>query len=100
MGHSSRDEGGVAPHEATLDRRVHQRRAITPRLYVVLQGSNSDGILYDLSEGGAALDIVGPKPEGETLLVEFEMSETGQRFEAPARITWRDESAKKIGVQF
>lgn len=83
-----------------MDRRVHQRRAITPRLYVVLHGSNSDGILYDLSEGGAALDIVGPKPQGETLLVEFEMSETGQRFEAPARITWRDESAKKIGVQF
>ena len=100
MAHSPRDEGGVAPQATNMDRRVHQRRAITPRLYVVLHGSDSDGILNDLSEGGAALEIVGPKPQGETLLVEFEMSETGQRFEAPARITWRDESAKKIGVQF
>ena len=44
---------------------------IAPRLYVILDGSNSDGILNDVSEGGAALDIVGPKPEGEYVLVDF-----------------------------
>src|SRR5450432_4638274 len=99
MTDSSRDDVG-GQQEKDADRRVHQRRAITPRLYVVLHGSNSEGILYDASEDGAALDIVGPKPEGEILLVEFEMAETGQRFEAPARITWRDDAAKKVGLHF
>ena len=100
MTDSSRDYGGAVQHGTIGDRRVHQRLEISPRLYVILHGSNSDGILYDVSEGGAALDIVGPKPESDTLLVEFEMSETGQRFEAPARITWHDDSAKKVGIHF
>lgn len=99
MADSSPDGDGVQQQKIS-DRRVHQRRAISPRLYVILHGSKSDGILCDLSEGGAALDIFGPKPEGETLLVEFEMAETGQRFEAPACITWRDDSAKKVGIHF
>jgi hypothetical protein len=100
MTDSPRDDVGGVQQEKNVDRRVHQRRALTPRLYVVLHGSNSEGILYDVSEGGAALDIVGPKPEGEVLLVEFEMAETGQRFEAPARITWRDDTARKVGIHF
>ena len=100
MTDSSRDDVGGVQQEKNADRRAHQRRAITPRLYVVLHGSNSEGILYDVSEEGAALDIVGPKPEGEVLLVEFEMAETGQRFEAPAHITWRDDTAKKVGIHF
>jgi hypothetical protein len=100
MTDSSRDFGGAVQQGTTPDRRVHQRLEINPRLYVILHGSNSDAILYDVSEGGAALDIVGPKPESDTLLVEFEMSETEQRFEAPARITWRDDFAKKVGVHF
>jgi hypothetical protein len=100
MADSPRDDVGGVPQEKNVDRRVHQRRAIRPRLYVVLHGSDSEGILYDVSEDGAALDIVGPKPEGEVLLVEFEMAETGQRFEAPARITWRDDTARKVGIHF
>jgi PilZ domain len=100
MTDSPRDDVGGVQQEKNVDRRVHQRRALTPRLYVVLHGSNSEGILYDVSEGGAALDIVGPKPEGEVLLVEFEMAETGQRLEAPARITWRDDTARKVGIHF
>jgi PilZ domain len=91
---------GDIPESKAVDRRVHERRLITPRLYVVLHGSNGDGILNDVSEGGAALDIVGGKLEGEYLLVDFEMPETGQRIEATGRITWRDEAANKVGVQF
>ena len=79
---------------------MHARHQIAPRLYVLLDGASSDGILNDASEGGVALDIVGPKPEGETLLLDFEMSETGQRFEATGRITWADESGRKVGVNF
>jgi hypothetical protein len=93
------DDGNGLETKAA-DRRAHARRAIAPRLYVILDGSNSDGILNDVSESGAALDIVGPKPEGEYVLVDFEMSEIGQHFEAKGRITWRDETGKRVGVHF
>ena len=82
------------------ERRAHPRRAVSPRLYVVLYGANSDGVLYDVSEGGAALDILGSQPEGEYIVVDFEMAEIGRQFEAKARITWRDEAGKKVGLHF
>jgi len=99
MGNSSHD-GGQLPGAMGADRRVHQRRAVTPRLYVLLGGSGTDGILNDVSEGGAALDIVGSQPPGEFVDVDFEMPELGRHFEAKGRVTWRDESAKKVGVTF
>ena len=100
----STNDGGHLPgttgSETGVDRRAHQRRAITPRLYVLMEGSGSDGILNDVSEGGVALDLVGPQPPGELVDVDFEMLELGRHFEAKGRITWRDESAKKVGVTF
>jgi hypothetical protein len=99
MGNSSH-EGGQLPGAPGADRRVHQRRAISPRLYVLLGGSGTDGILNDVSEGGVALDIVGSQPPGEYVDVDFEMPELGRHFEAKGRVTWRDESAKKVGVTF
>jgi PilZ domain len=89
-----------ATRTSILDRRAHPRRAVSPRLYVVLYGANSDGILYDVSEGGAALDILGSQPEGEYIVVDFEMAEIGRQFEAKARITWRDAAGKKVGIHF
>jgi hypothetical protein len=67
---------------------------------VLLGGSGSDGILNDVSEGGVALDIVGSQAPGEYVDVDFEMPELGRHFEAKGRVTWRDESAKKVGVTF
>jgi hypothetical protein len=99
MNDSSQD-GAHLPGGKGQDRRVHQRQAITPRLYVLLGGSGTDGILNDLSEGGVALDIVGSEPPGEYVDVDFEMPELGRHFEAKGRVTWRDESAKKVGVTF
>src|ERR1700693_892686 len=96
----SSNNGGHRPGAEGADRRVHQRRTITPRLYVLMGGSGSDGILNDVSEGGIALDIVGSQPPGEFVDVDFEMPELGRHFEAKGRITWRDESAKTIGVTF
>jgi hypothetical protein len=93
-------DGGQLPGAKGADRRVHQRRAVTPRLYVLLGGSGSDGILNDVSEGGVALDIVGSQAPGEYVDVDFEMPELGRHFEAKGRVTWRDESAKKVGVTF
>jgi PilZ domain len=99
MGNSSHD-GGNLPGATGADRRVHQRRAVTPRLYVLLGGSGTDGILNDVSEGGVALDLVGSEPPGEYVDVDFEMPELGRHFEAKGRVTWRDEPAKKVGVTF
>ena len=99
MGNSSHD-GGQLPGATGADRRVHQRRAVTPRLYVLLGGSGTDGILNDVSEGGVALDLVGSEPPGEYVDVDFEMPELGRHFEAKGRVTWRDEAAKKVGVTF
>jgi hypothetical protein len=53
-----------------------------------------------VSEGGVALDLVGSEPPGEYVDVDFEMPELGRHFEAKGRVTWRDESAKKVGVTF
>jgi len=64
-------EGGHPPGANGADRRVHQRRAISPRLYVLLSGSGSDGILNDVSEGGIALDLFGLEPPGEYVDVDF-----------------------------
>src|SRR6202035_5332272 len=99
MGNSTQN-GGRQPGVQGADRRVHQRRAITPRLYVLLGGSGTDGILNDVSEGGVALDLVGSEAPGEYVDVDFEMPELGRHFEAKGRVTWRDESAKKVGVTF
>jgi hypothetical protein len=99
MSNSSHD-GGQLPGATGADRRVHERRAVTPRLYVLLGGSGADGILNDVSEGGVALDIVGSEPPGEYVDVDFEMPELGRHFEAKGRVTWRDESARKVGVTF
>jgi hypothetical protein len=99
MGNSTHDSGQVHGADGA-DRRVHQRRAIRPRLYVLLGGSGTDGILNDVSEGGVALDLVGSEPPGEYVDVDFEMPELGRHFEAKGRVTWRDESAKKVGVTF
>jgi hypothetical protein len=99
MGNSTQD-GGRLPGAPGADRRVHQRRAVTPRLYVLLGGSGTDGILNDVSEGGVALDLVGSEAPGEYVDVDFEMPELGRHFEAKGRVTWRDESAKKVGVTF
>ncbi|MEQ1473489.1 MAG: PilZ domain-containing protein [Candidatus Acidiferrum sp.] len=93
-----RDGDSSTPDKS--DRRAHPRRPVSPRLYVVLSGANSDGVLYDVSEGGAALDILGSQPDGEYIVVDFEMAEIGRQFEAKARITWRDEAGKKVGIHF
>src|SRR4029077_16168280 len=96
MSNSSHD-GGHPPVAEGADRRAHQRRTITPRLYVLLDGSGTDGILNDVSEGGVALDIVGSQPPGEFVDVDFEMPELGRHFEAKGRVTWGDGSSKKVG---
>lgn len=84
-----------------MDRnRRHVRHLITPRLYVAMNGSSAGGILYDVSPGGLSLDVVGPKPSGDRVLLNFEMPETGEHFEGSGRIIWQKESGGRVGIQF
>src|SRR5713226_9018604 len=84
--------------------RRHARQLVTPPvyvvLYVVLDGSSSGGVLYDVGEGGLAVDIVGSKLTGERVLLEFDMPETGRHFEATGQITWKNEPENRVGLRF
>ena len=82
------------------EHRRHVRQLIRPRPYVAVNGSSSGGILYDVSEDGMALDIVGPRPASDHLLLNFDLLEIGEHFEAKGRITWTDERQNRLGLQF
>jgi TonB family protein len=84
-----------------MDRnRRHVRHLITPRLYVAMNGSSAGGILYDVSPGGLSLDVVGPKPSGDRVLLDFDMPETGEHFEGSGRIIWQKDPGNRVGIQF
>lgn len=84
-----------------MDRnRRHVRHLISPRLYVAMNGSSAGGILYDVSPGGLSLDVVGPKPPGDRVSLNFEMPETGEHFEGSGRIIWQKEPGNRVGIQF
>jgi TonB family protein len=83
-----------------MTQRRHTRHVVTPRLYVAIDGSSAGGILHDVSDGGVSLDVVGPAPAGERVLLDFDMSETGEHFEGFGRIIWNNESKNRVGFQF
>jgi TonB family protein len=84
------------------ERRRHARHLIRPRLYVALNGESSGGILNDVSEGGVSLDILGPRPASNDVVLNFDLAEIGQRFEAKGRVTWssRAPNENRVGLRF
>ena len=82
------------------ERRLHTRYVIVPRMYVALNYSSSGGVLNDVSEGGMALDILGPKPTSDTVILDMDLSEIGEHFETKCRITWSKESEHRLGLKF
>ncbi len=81
------------------NRRRHARQVINSPVYVVL-GSSSGGLLYDISEGGLAVDIVGPTLTDELIDLGFEMPETERHFEASGQTTWKKEPGSRAGLRF
>jgi TonB family protein len=84
------------------ERRQHTRQHVRPRPYVAVNGSSSGGILHDVSEAGMALDILGTRPPSDNVLLNFDLLEIGEHFEAKGRITWAYESANynRVGLKF
>jgi TonB family protein len=80
--------------------RRYARQVVTPRLYVSMNGSSAGGIMYDVSLGGLSLDVVGPTPASERVLLNFDLSETGQHFEGAGLIIWKSEFGNRVGIQF
>jgi protein TonB len=80
--------------------RRHVRHVVSPRLYVAMNGASSGGILHDLSDDGMALDLVGPRLTEERVLLDFDMSETGEHFEGTGKVVWKSEADDRVGLQF
>jgi TonB family protein len=81
------------------DLRRHTRQLITPHLYVALNSSSSGGILTDVSEGGMALNLLGP-PVSDDVLLDLNLSGTGEHFQTKGQITWTKDSERRVGLKF
>src|SRR5476649_2395215 len=80
--------------------RRYERQLVRPRPYVAVNGSSSGGMLYDVSEGGMAVDILGPRPTSDNVLLNFDLTEIGEHFEAKGQITWAREPENRVGFKF
>jgi TonB family protein len=80
--------------------RRHVRHVVSPRLYVAMNGASSGGILHDVSDDGMSLDLVGPRLTEERVLLDFDMSETGEHFEGTGKVVWKREADDRVGLQF
>jgi TonB family protein len=81
------------------DRRRHTRQLITPHLYVALNSSASGGILTDVSEGGMALNLVGP-PVSDDVHLDLNLSGSDEHFQTKGQVTWTKDSERRVGVKF
>jgi TonB family protein len=81
------------------DRRRHTRQLVTPHLYVTLNSSTSGGVLIDLSEGGMALNLLGP-PVSDDVLMELNQSGSSEHFQAKGQVTWTKDSERRVGLKF
>jgi TonB family protein len=81
------------------DRRCHTRQLIRPHLYVALNSSTSGGILTDVSEGGMALNLVGP-PVSDDVLLDLNLSGSDEQFQTKGQITWTKDSERRVGLKF
>jgi hypothetical protein len=81
------------------DRRRHTRQLITPHLYVALNSSTSGGVLTDVSEGGMALNLLGP-PVSDDVLLDLNLPESSEHFQTKGQIAWTKNSERRVGLKF
>lgn len=81
------------------ERRLHTRQQLRSLAYVVLDEGNG-GIVLNISEGGFSVQAVTSLVEDALPSVRFQLSESREWIETGARITWRGESRKVVGLAF
>lgn len=83
----------------TADRRVHARERL--RALVDLDvGSQSGGVILNLSEGGLALTFDAKLNHDNVVPMGFELPTVHQRIGARGRVVWLNESKKVTGIKF
>jgi TonB family protein len=97
----TRKSGRFTPRVTPVlqDRRRHTRQLITPHLYVALNSSTSGGILTDVSEGGMALNLVGP-PVSDDVHLDLNLSGSDEHFQTKGQVTWTKDSERRVGLKF
>ena len=81
----------------TTNRRRFSRQIVDVPVYVSL-GPDCAGLLYNLSEGGLALDIIGPPVGSGSIPVSFGLPEADRRIEVSSQLAW--ESGSRAGLRF
>lgn len=94
--------GALAPVENSFpaaERRLHTRQQLRSLAYVVLDEGNG-GIVLNMSEGGFSVQAVTSLVEDTLPAVRFQLSDSPEWVETAARIAWRGESKKLVGLAF
>ncbi|MBZ5694958.1 MAG: TonB family protein [Acidobacteriia bacterium] len=81
------------------ERRLHTRQQLRSLAYVVLDEGNG-GIVLNISEGGFSVQAVTSLVEDALPSVRFQLSGSREWIETGARIAWRGESKKVVGLAF
>ncbi len=81
----------------TGNRRRFARQVVNSPVYVSL--GSSSGILYNLGEGGLAVDLVGSALGHELIPLGFGLPDSGQHIEGNAQVAWT-EAGPRVGLRF
>ncbi len=80
------------------DRRGCPRLIVNSAVYVNL-GPSAGGFLCDLSKGGSAIDVFGGLCN-QVIRLGFDLPDTNDHIEAIAQISWTNELARRVGLEF
>jgi len=78
--------------------RLHYRQKLRSLAYLQLDSQNA-GIIRDVSQGGAAVQVLTPFDLNRRVRIGLDLPNPRLRFEAEARIVWTD-SLGQAGVEF
>src|SRR5438270_5653181 len=81
------------------DRRQYPRKRMLPALSLVDLGDDNGGLILDLSEGGLAVQAIGPLAPNTIVPLSFHLPDVPTRIDARAEISWVTES-KMAGIRF
>lgn len=81
------------------DRRQYPRRRMLPALSLVDLGEDNGGLILDLSEGGLAVQAIGPLAPNAIVPLSFHLPNVPTAIEGKAEVSWVTDS-KMAGIRF